>query len=622
MSKCGNKFAQEKLSEYFCPVQLGVSVSGGCEAAVHATRRFITNLSDGEVVAKLDFSNAFNTLRRDAMLQAVANKLPEIYPFCYSAYSCSSLLKFSDESVISSEGVQQGDPIGPLLFCLTLQPLLNSLTTSLKIGYLDDVTIGGPISSVNSDVLSVVSKGSDIGLQLNKSKCELIACDPVPPGLLISDFKLVRPEAASLLGAPLLPGTALDTALLDRCSELANCQSKLSLIAAHDALLLLKTSLSTPKLTHMLRSSPCSGHHTLRTIDDQLRSCVTRITNTDISDQQWAQASLPVKAGGLGVRLASHLAPSAFLASAAATSDLQTNILHGTFMSTCMFFDAALAVWSGLSAKPPPIGPVTRKQHEWDKLIVQTEFDKLLNNHTSDISRARLLAVSAPHSSDWLHALPISSCGLRLDDEAIRVAVGLRLGTTLCSAHKCVCGQPVDSYGTHGLSCKKSSARILRHNALNDIIFRGLQKASVPSVKEPAGLSRSDGKRPDGATQIPWALGKCLTWDVTVTDTLATSYVALSSISAGNAAERAAANKVVKYARLTEYDFVPIAFETLGPINVAGSNFLSSLGRRLNTTSGDSRESSFLFQRLSVCLQRYSSLALGCTFSEDRADDH
>jgi hypothetical protein len=32
--------------------------------------------------------------------------------------------------------------------------------------------------------------------------------------------------------------------------------------------------------------------------------------------------------------------------------------------------------------------------------------------------QARLLAVSAPHSGDWLHALPISSCGLRLDDEA------------------------------------------------------------------------------------------------------------------------------------------------------------------------------------------------------------
>jgi len=49
--------------------------------------------------------------------------------------------------------------------------------------------------------------------------------------------------------------------------------------------------------------------------------------------------------------------------------------------------------------------------------------------------QARLLAVSAPHSCDWLHALLISSCGLRLDDEAVRVAVGLHLGARLCEPH-------------------------------------------------------------------------------------------------------------------------------------------------------------------------------------------
>src|SRR5215831_14106808 len=66
------------------------------------------------------------------------------------------------------------------------------------------------------------------------------------------------------------------------------------------------------------------------------------------------------------------------------------------------------------------------------------------------------------------------------------------------------------------------------------------------TVKESAGLFRLDGKRPDGITQIPWATGKCLAWDVTVTDTLAPSYASISSISAGAAAERAAENKVAK----------------------------------------------------------------------------
>ena len=45
--------------------------------------------------------------------------------------------------------------------------------------------------------------------------------------------------------------------------------------------------------------------------------------------------------------------------------------------------------------------------------------------------KARLLSVTSPHSSDWLHALPLPGCGLRLDDRAIHIAVGLRLGANI-----------------------------------------------------------------------------------------------------------------------------------------------------------------------------------------------
>src|SRR5688572_23821153 len=61
--------------------------------------------------------------------------------------------------------------------------------------------------------------------------------------------------------------------------------------------------------------------------------------------------------------------------------------------------------------------------------------------------RARLGATTAPHAGDWLLALPVANCGLKLDDEAITVAVGLRLGTPLCEPHRCPCGAPVASDG-------------------------------------------------------------------------------------------------------------------------------------------------------------------------------
>jgi len=70
----------------------------------------------------LDFSNAFNSIHRREMLLSVYNRVPEIYAYCRSAYSQSSCLYFGPYIVLSEEGAQQGDPIGPLLFCNTIRP--------------------------------------------------------------------------------------------------------------------------------------------------------------------------------------------------------------------------------------------------------------------------------------------------------------------------------------------------------------------------------------------------------------------------------------------------------------------------------------------------------------------
>ena len=144
----------------------------------------------------------------------------------------------------------------------------------------------------------------------------------------------------------------------------------------------------------------------------------------------------------------------------------------------------------------------------------------------------------------------------------------------------------------------------------NNIVWRALQRADVPSAKEPSGLSRIDGKRPDGATLIPWAAGKHLAWDATVVHTCAASYIAHTANAAGAAAEQAAVRKIEKYAGLpSSHLFVPIALETLGPINSAGVCFIREVGQRLSVVSGEPREATFLFQRISICIQLYNAIA-------------
>jgi hypothetical protein len=122
-------------------------------------------------------------------------------------------------------------------------------------------------------------------------------------------------------------------------------------------------------------------------------------------------------------------------------------------------------------------------------------------------------------------------------------------------------------------------------------LARALPKTGFPSIKEPQGLLRPHGKRPDGLTLTPWQDGRCVTWDVTVTDTVAASYLNSTASCAGSAAEAAALRKVEKYAEMAaQYLFVPLAFATFGPINQAGCDFLSSLGHYLSLVSDDPRE--------------------------------
>ena len=86
----------------------------------------------------------------------------------------------------------------------------------------------------------------------------------------------------------------------------------------------------------------------------------------------------------------------------------------------------------------------------------------------------------------------------------------------------------------------------MQHYNLNDIILR-LTRANIPATKEPNGLLRTDGKRPDGLTLLPWREGRCLVRDVTIVNTIAASYLTSTSTEAGSAAELAALRKEVKY---------------------------------------------------------------------------
>ena len=91
--------------------------------------------------------------------------------------------------------------------------------------------------------------------------------------------------------------------------------------------------------------------------------------------------------------------------------------------------------------------------------------------------------------------------------------------------------------GYHALNCKRSAGRRPSHEELNEIVYRALQSALYPSVRESPGLARNE-KRTVGMAQIPFANEKPWIWDCTCPDTMALTYIGKTSKEADSAARK------------------------------------------------------------------------------------
>jgi hypothetical protein len=265
--------------------------------------------------------------------------------------------------------------------------------------------------------------------------------------------------------------------------------------------------------------------------------------------------------------------------------------------------EEALNIWSSVNVYFPTYKSL---QKEWDviniKRIIETSIHFVRATDLASFKALQLL-----ESGTWLQVVPSKNIDTFIDSQIFQICVGLRLGCNLYQSHICTCGNFVNETGIHGLSCSKSKGRFLRHSDLNNIIQRALSSAHIHSTQEPTGLSRDDGKRPDGATLTHWSKGQRLIWDVTCVDTLATSYLPQTTIEAGSAAEIACKKKHEKYKKLiisSGFNFKALAFETLGRWCDEAESFIDAIGTKLFLATGNSKARYYLKQRISLALQR------------------
>ena len=445
------------VGEKLRPIQLGVGTPQGCEAAVHATREFLTvaaSATTPHLLVKVDIRNAFNTVRRDVFLTQARTRVPAVYPMLRNMYGEPTPLLIGGQTIASCSGVQQGDPLGPAAFALALDPVIRTMQSPLNVWYLDDGTIGGPAEQVAADLAVLAEVLPTIGLELNTKKCEVAFSGPVPSLPLRTSLHTTLPELVetqpnelTLLGSPLTEA-ALPAATNRAAATIKRMCSRISRLDAHTGLFLLVHFTAAPRLTYLLRSAPLYREQgPLLSVDRAVRETLSAVTNTVIDDEAWEQASLPLRFGGLGVRPVTELALPCHLASLHACLPLTQDILHSP--ESCELTpalqraraDAATKLGGATQLIPPS---ESHKQRAWDETFARISRQRLLEG-ANQVTRARLLAAAEPQTAAWVQVLPVPSLGLHLDNDTVRVAVALRLGAAVCEPHLCkLCRRPVD----------------------------------------------------------------------------------------------------------------------------------------------------------------------------------
>ncbi|XP_052622301.1 uncharacterized protein LOC128127679 [Lactuca sativa] len=167
------------MAKYLNDFQFVVGVSGGTKAVLHSANRVLSERhNDGSLsMLTVDFSNAFNLVDRSTLLHEVRLRCPSISLWVEFLYGQAARLYLGDTHIWSFTGVQQGDPLGPLLFAFMLHLLLHNIRDNCKLllyaWYLDDGTLIGDSEEVAKALDIIKAIGPKLGLQLNINKTEL-----------------------------------------------------------------------------------------------------------------------------------------------------------------------------------------------------------------------------------------------------------------------------------------------------------------------------------------------------------------------------------------------------------------------------------------------------------------
>jgi hypothetical protein len=166
------------------PLQIGVGGRGPCmQASVVAVRSWIRGLRPGEGVLKVDIRNAYNSIDREACLRGVQRHCPKLLRWAVWSLTGPSILHMGEHIVLCQTGVQQGDPLAPLLFSLGLHEAIlpcAEVRGVVQQWFLDDGGLRATFASLEEALRVLVPALRGIGLEVNQKKMRAVLAGAAP----------------------------------------------------------------------------------------------------------------------------------------------------------------------------------------------------------------------------------------------------------------------------------------------------------------------------------------------------------------------------------------------------------------------------------------------------------
>ena len=619
---------------YFQPLQLGVGVPGGSEAVLHSFNRAIrsTDLAPDTLLVLVDFVNAFNEVNRQAFLDIVHAKYPIIYPWVFYCYSIGAPLFIYDNVISATTGVQQGDPLGPLLFALVLHPFLESLRDhySRRIGaILDDVIFPGSPTSSRLALEYLFVEGARSGLRLSPKTCVWSPTGfPIPVSIQTWSIEQHTHVPISVIlskGVPLL-GSAVscDVNFLNATvmKRVQKWQVSLQLMSALGdpqlELMLLRACLGSPKMLYLLRTLPPTIiAPAIRDMEALLRDTLATIivgspSSPRFGEFQFSLATLPLRFSGLGVHNPTDVSKFAYIASLYWTKQLQDQILRLEGDTATFPEEYTQALNDFLSYTQPSNNVLPQiSQPSMATLFYLKRREKILESDYITLQpmalqsrfTAVLLSVCQRYASSYLFALPNHGLHQVMNPSEFRSNMALRLlipqfsGHLTCSRTNCTF--PMDSFGYHALCCR-GGLMSERHDLVADALGALASYAQIPcrvgAHVQCLGLSSRPPK--NGAHRNLTAFRPAdvlLRWDglrATCVDTTVVSPIRGPmpvQFQPGHTATWAEGNKYKKHltaCNAAGYDFTAFAVDTFGVLAPDARKLLFRLARALERSKG------------------------------------